>query len=187
MKKLLIFCLALTMAIPAFSQEPELSKKEQKALQKQLKKEQQADEAKKKMLLTALMVEQQQFVLEADQLRDKRGTTINVSSMINFIACDSVNGVIQIGSNSYVGMNGVGGITIEGPIANYEYELNEKNGTYSVSYNIRSSTGNYDVRMSIFGEGRADATVSSNWPGRVSYSGYLVRPVTSKVYKGMSF
>jgi len=139
------------------------------------------------MLLTRLMVEHQQFVLEADQLRDKRGNTVNVSSMINFIACDSVNGVIQIGSNSYVGMNGVGGITIEGPISNYKYELNEKNGTYSVSYNVRSSTGNYDVRMTVFGEGRADASVSSSWPGRLSYSGYLVRPATSKVYKGMSY
>ena len=187
MKKLLIFCLALTMAIPTFSQEPELSKKEQKALQKQLKKEQQADEAKKRMLVTSLMVEHQQFVLEADQLKDKRGNTVNVSSMINFVACDSVNGVIQIGSNSYVGMNGVGGITIEGPIANYKYDLNEKNGTYNVSYNIRSSTGTYDVRMSIFGAGRASATISSSWPGQVSYSGYLVRPATSKVYKGTSY
>jgi Domain of unknown function (DUF4251) len=141
MKQILILSLAIFMAIPAFTQTQELSSKERRQLQKQLKKEQQAEQAAQKMVLTKLMVEHQTFVLEADRLKDKRGNTVNVSSMINFVACDSVNGVIQIGSNSYVGMNGVGGITLEGPIANYKYELNEKNNTYSVSYNVRSSTG----------------------------------------------
>lgn len=187
MKQILVLSLALFMAIPVFTQAQELSKKEQKALQKQLKKEQQADQAAQQMAITELMVLHQKFVLEADRLRDKRGNTINVSSMINFIACDSVNGVIQIGSNSYAGMNGVGGITVEGPISNYKYELNEKNLTYIVSYNVRSSSGTYDVRMTVFGEGRADAIVSSNWPGRVNYSGYMVPPIASKVYKGTSY
>lgn len=186
MKKILIICLAIIMAIPTVSMAQELSKSEQRKLDKQLKKEQQAEEAKQKMALVALMVEHRKFVLEADRLRDKRGQTVNVPSMLNFVACDSTEGVIQIGSNHYVGMNGVGGITVDGPVSNYEYEFNEKNGTYSVNYNIRSSTGSYDVRMTIFGEGRADATVSSNWPGRVSYSGFLVPPATSRVYKGTS-
>ncbi len=187
MKKILILGLALFMAIPAFTQDQELSKKEQKKLQKELKKEQQAEEAAKKTLLTGLMIEHRKFVLEADQLRDKRGNTVNVSSMINFIACDSVTGVIQIGSNQYVGANGVGGITAEGPIANYKSSFNEKNMTYSVSYNVRTTIGTYDVRMSIFSEGRADASVSSTWPGRVNYSGYLVPPSVSKVHKGTSY
>ncbi len=187
MKQILILSLALFMAIPVFTQAQELSRKELKALQKQLKQEQQAEQAAPQLAITELMVVNQKFVLEADRLRDKRGNTVNVSSMINFIACDSVNGVIQIGSNSYVGMNGVGGITVEGPISNYKYELNEKSLTYSVSYNVRSPSGTYDVRMTVFGEGRADATISSNWPGRLNYSGYLVSPIASKVYKGTSY
>lgn len=185
MKRILVVIVAIMMAIPVFSQE--LSKKEQKKLQKELKKEQKAEEATRKALIVGLMVEHRKFVLEANRLQDKRGKTLNVSSMINFIACDSVNGVIQIGSNSYVGANGVGGITVEGPVSNYEYELNEKNQTYTVSYNVRSPSGMYDVRMSINSEGRADATISSNWPGRVHYSGYLVPPSVSKVYKGTSY
>jgi hypothetical protein len=76
---------------------------------------------------------------------------------------------------------------VEGPIANYKSSYNEKNGTYSISYNIRSTIGAYDVRISVFGEGRADATVTSTWPGRLSYSGFLVPPAVSKVYKGMSY
>jgi hypothetical protein len=187
MKRVLIIILAASMLIPAFAQEQELSKKEQKALQKQLKKEQEAEEATKRALMVGLMIEHRKFVLEADRLQDSRGNSANVSSMINFVACDSVNGVVQIGSDLYIGGNGVGGITVEGPIGNYKSSYNEKNGTYSISYNIRSNIGAYDVRISIYGEGRAEATVTSNWPGRLNYSGYLVTPAVSKVYKGMSY
>lgn len=185
MKQFIIFLIAFLLAAPAFSQE--LSNKEQRKLQKQLKKEQQAEEAAKTAAVVGLMVEYQRFVLEADQLRDKRGNTVNVSPSINFIACDSINGVIQIGSNSYVGQNGVGGITVEGPISNYKYTTNEKNGTYNVSYNVRSTVGHYDVRMTVFSNGRGDATVSSTWPGQLNYIGNLVPPSISKVYKGTSY
>jgi len=187
MKPILTFAIAMLMAVPALTQDQELTKKEQRQLQKQLKREQQAEEAEKKALVVGLMVEHRKFVLEADRLMDKRGNSVSVSSMINFIACDSINGVIQIGSNSYVGMNGVGGITVEGPIGNYKYSRNEKNNSYSISFNIRSTTGNYDVRINTTSEGRADATVSSTWPGRLNYAGYLIPPSLSKVFKGMSY
>jgi hypothetical protein len=187
MKRILMLLTVLLMAIPTFSQEQELSKKEQKKLEKELKKEQKAKEAAQKAMVIGLMVEYQRFVLEADRLRDKRGNTVNVSSMINFIASDSINGVIQIGSQHYAGLNGVGGITVDGPISNYKYTFNEKSGSYSVSYNVRSSVGTYDVRMTAYADGRADATISSTWPGRVNYSGYLVPPAGSKVYKGTSY
>ncbi len=175
------------MLLPVFAQAQELSKKEQKALQKQLNKEQQEEENAKRAVMVGLMIEAQTFVLEAERLQDNRGNTVNVSSMINFIACDSVNGVVQIGSDLYIGGNGVGGVTVEGPVSNYKYTFNEKKGTYSLSFNIRSTLGSYDVRMSVYGEGRAEATVTSNWPGRLSYSGDLVQPSSSRVYKGISF
>jgi len=187
MKRILIIVFAILLVIPALAQGQELTKKQQKELQKQLKKEQQAEEASKRALMVGLMIEHRSFVLEADRLQDSQGNTLDVSSMINFIACDSVVGVIQVGSNSYVGSNGVGGITVEGPISNFKSTFNEKNSTYAISYMVRSTTGTYNVRISVYSEGRADAIVSSNWPGRITYSGYLVPPSVSKVYKGTSF
>lgn len=186
MKSFLSLVVVLFMISPTLSQAQELSKKEQKALNKQLKEEQKAEEAAAFTAMAGLMVEHKTFVLEADRLQDSKGNTIQVSSMINFIACDSVNAVIQIGSDQYIGRNGVGGVTIEGPISNYKYDFNEKKGVYTLSYNVRSPLGAYDVRMSVFGEGRAEATITSNWPGRLSYYGILVPPVASKVYKGQS-
>jgi hypothetical protein len=132
------------------------------------------------------MVQQQRFVLEADRLRDKRGSTVNVPSTLNFIAVDSLDGVLQIGSNAYVGLNGVGGITVEGSVTGYEFKLNERNGSYNVKYFLRSPSGSYDVQMVVFGDGRADATVSSTWPGKLNYSGFLVPPGASRVWKGTS-
>lgn len=184
MKKYFFLVILAAFSINAFSQQPELSKSEQRKLQKQLKKEQQAEEAAKKAAIIGLMVEHRQFVLEADRLRDKMGVTVNVSSMINFLAVDSITGVIQIGSNAYVGLNGVGGITVEGRVTNYKYTFNEKSASYNISYNVASASGTYDITLSVFSDGRADATVRSNWPGQLNYSGYLVPPSMSKVFKG---
>lgn len=185
MKRVIIILVALLMVGPVFSQE--LSRKERRQLEKEMKKEQQAEEAARKAELVNLMVIHQRFVLEADQLRDKRGNSVQVSSTINFIAADSISGVIQVGSNSYVGRNGVGGITVEGPLSNYKYTVNEKNGYYNVTYDLRTKAGTYMVRMNISSNGRADAEVSSSWPGKLNYSGYLIPPAISKVYQGSSF
>lgn len=182
MRRILLIGLSLLMALPAWTQE--LSKKEQRKLEKELKQEQQAREAELQSALVKMMVEHQRFVLEANRLRDKRGSTVNVSSNINFIAVDSLSGVLQIGSNAYVGLNGVGGITEEGSVSSYEYSFNEKSSSYNVKYFLRSPGGNYDVQMVVYSDGRADATVSSNWPGRLTYSGFLVPPGTSRVWKG---
>jgi len=186
MKKIITIMFALLIAMAAFSQEQELSKKEKKKLEKELKKEQEAKDAEVKAQVVALMVEYQRFVLEADRLRDSKGNQVNVSANLNFIASDSISGVIQIGSNSYVGMNGVGGITAEGAISNYKFTYIEKSKSYNVTYNLRSTIGNYDIQMTVFSDGRADATVSSTWPGRLNYSGYVVPPSQSRVYKGNS-
>ena len=133
------------------------------------------------------MVHYHRFVLEAHSLKDKRGNTVNVSSNINFIASDSISGVIQVGSNNYIGSNGVGGTTVEGSIADYKYTVHEKSGSYNVSYYLRTSVGSYDVRLTIYPDGRADAAVrSTTWGDQLRYSGFVVPPALSKVYKGSS-
>lgn len=151
---------------------------------KELKKEQEAEEQTRKSEIVSWMVRNQQFVLEADRLRDKYGNTSMVSSLINFLASDSTVGVIQIGSDRYVGMNGVGGITVDGRISQYKFSRNERNDTYNVRYHLGTPSGNYDVNMVVFPDGRAQASVTSNWPGQLNYMGYLVPPAASRVFKG---
>lgn len=185
MKRVLILVIAALLTLPAFTQE--LSKKEQRKLAKELKKEQQAEEAAQKAQIVGVMVHYQRFVLEANTLKDKRGNSVQVSSNLNFIASDSISGVIQVGSNSYIGSNGVGGVTVEGSISEYKYTKNEKSGSYSISYYLRTPVGSYDVQMTASPNGRADASVSSTtWGDKLNYSGFLVPPAMSRVYKGHS-
>ena len=185
MKRVIIIVFAALLTLPAFTQE--LSKKEQKKLAKELKKEQKAEEAAQQAAVVNAMVLYQRFVLEANTLTDKRGNTLQVSSNINFIAADSLTGVIQVGSNTYIGRNGVGGVTVEGSISNYKFTLHEKSGSYNITYYLRTPLGSYDVRMTAFPDGRADADISSStWGGRLRYSGYLVPLGISRVFKGTS-
>jgi hypothetical protein len=185
MKKVLSILLVALLALPAFTQE--LSKKEQKKLQKELKNEQKAEELAQQAKVVATMVDYGRFVLEANQLRDKRGSTVNVSSNINFIAADSLTGVIQVGSHTYIGRNGVGGLTVEGSISDYAFTKHEKSGSLTITYYLRSVVGSYDVRIVVYPDGRADGTVSAaTWGGRISYSGYLVPLGVTRVYKGSS-
>ena len=185
MKRFIGIMLAVLIALPVFTQE--LSKKERKQLEKELKKEQQAEEAAQMASVVEAMVFYQRFVLEANTLRDKRGNSVQVSSDINFIGADSLTGVIQVGSNIYIGQNGVGGITLDGSIADYKYTRHEKSGSYSVSYYLRTPLGSYDVRLTVYPDGRANADVqSSSWGDRLHYSGNLVPPGISRVFKGSS-
>ena len=185
MKRVIIFVFTLLLSIPAFTQE--LSKKEQKQLEKELKKEQKAEEAAQKSAVVDAMVLYQRFVLEANTLKDKRGNSLQVSANINFIAADSLTGVVQVGSNTYIGRNGVGGITVEGEISDYKFTKHERSGSYHITYFLRTPVGSYDLRITAYPDGRADADVSSTtWGSRLRYSGYLVPPGMSRVFKGSS-
>ncbi|PID92334.1 MAG: hypothetical protein CSA96_03750 [Bacteroidetes bacterium] len=184
MKRTILISLLLLSGLLAWSQE--LSKREQRQLIKQLKQEQRAEELAHQSALVKAMIEQHCFVLEAYQLRNTYGYTTQVNSSINFVAADSVSGVIQIGQNAYVGANGVGGITVEGQISGYKYKQDPKNGTFTVNYHVSATGGNYDVRLVAFSDGRAEASISSNWPGTLTYVGNLVPPGISRVFKGRS-
>jgi hypothetical protein len=185
MKRAFTIVLIALLTLPAFTQE--LSKSEQRKLQKQLKKEQQAEERAKSAEVVTAMLTYRKFVLEANSLRNKQGESIQVTSALNFVAADSTTGVLQIGSDAGIGANGVGGVTVQGELSGYKFTLHEKSGSYNVSYYLRSPVGTYDVRLTAFPDGRADATISNaTWGGRITFSGYLIPPGLSRVYKGMA-
>ena len=187
MKRILIVLITMAFIIPAWGQEEgELSRREKRKLERQERKARMEEEREKTAKLVEYMAENQQFVLEANLLFDKYGQSFPVSPNINFVAVDSLEGVIQIGSNMYIGSNGVGGVTLEGSVGNYEFTENEKKGYYSISYSLTTSAGTYDVFMTMNKNGNADATVRGNFGGSIRYSGDVEHPSVSRVYKGMS-
>ncbi|MFV0376480.1 MAG: DUF4251 domain-containing protein [Mangrovibacterium sp.] len=154
-------------------------------MSKQAKKEQRELIRKQNAALTSLAIDSSAFVLEADQLRSKRGTTINVPSSLNFVAVNGKNGFVQIGSNAAVGTNGVGGVSVDTQVTKITVEKNAKTGAYSIQLNCMSTAGIFDISISSSDDGQmATATIGGNWGGKLTYIGRLVPLPLSTVYKG---
>jgi hypothetical protein len=187
MKTILSLLIAFVFILGAYSQneEQQLTAKELKRLQKEQKMAEKAAEEERMAELTRFMVEQQQFVLEADYLGDKYGQRVPVTPTINFVLVDSLVGTVQFGSAEKVGYNGVGGITVDGRITKYEYSLiGKKKDSYSIRLIFMSSIGTYDITLMVNSQGYADASIRGTWSGQLNYFGKLVPLTLSRVYKG---
>ncbi len=187
MKSLLTFLMAFVLVLGAFSQEEsqQLSQKEIKKLQKEQKKAARAAEEERMAEVTRFMVNQQQFVLEADFLSDKYGQRVPVTPTINFVMIDSLVGTVQFGDAQGMGYNGVGGLTVDGKVTKYEYSvIGKKEDSYSIRLILMSSIGTYDITLMVNSQGYADAQIRGNWSGQLNYHGKLVPLTLSRVYKG---
>jgi len=135
---------------------------------------------------TEKLLNSQSYVLEAKFLSGRSGTRFFVPSSLNFISIDTTSIIIQIGSNTRLGYNGVGGVTITGKIHYYKVEANEKRKTFYVRMSMMGSTGSYDIFMNVNLSGSATATVTGLYPGSVIYDGDLVPLKEARIYKGRS-
>ena len=185
MKYLFIIAFTLICTTAAIGQQSNEKTRRQRS--KELKKELKLQEELIQAKLTHSLVEQQRFVLEATTIREDRGSSVTVNPDINFIAVDSLQGVLQFATGTSVNRNGVGGTTDEGSVQNYQYKLNEKNGTYIIDFFLHALNRSYDVTITAHRNGKAQATVTSNKFGKISYSGKLVAPSSSRAWKGSTF
>lgn len=179
MKHIVFFIMAFFF-VNVFSvqaQDEKLSKKEKR------KMERKAEQARV-YERTGNLLDSMQFVLEADYLNNQRGYRVVVPNTLNFIKIDSNDAVLQVGRNSGMGSNGLGGTTAEGNISRYEVNKNEKKRTYDVRMNVNTNIGHYDVFMLVSADGRARATISGVYPGKLTWEGDIVSLEDSRVYKG---
>ena len=179
MKKLVVILLILMVSPGVWAQQETesstLSKKEKRQL-----------EQEKQFQQTQALLESRNFVLEADFLQDRYGNRVFVSSIINFIAIDSTEAVIQIGSNHSFGPNGLGGVTAKGRITNWELKSNDKKKTFRLTVNVMTSIGIYDVNFSIGSSGRTTALLTGLRRGNLSFEGNLIPLQESAVFEGNS-
>ena len=101
MNKIIILIVLVISATGIWSQEAKkpttMTRKEKKEL-----------ELDKEFHMNKSMLDNRDFVLEANYLQDKLGNRSFVNSVINFIAVDSVTAIIQVGSDYHNGPKGVG-------------------------------------------------------------------------------
>ena len=185
---MLLFVMGLS-GLSLFGQvENSIDSETSKKLTRQQKIEQRRIEEEAMAKLVHQMVQDRQFVLEANYLGNQTGERIVVSSRINFIAVDSNKIVIQLASLSGIGgPNGMGGITAEGSVTGFDVKkLGKAQNVYSIRLFTMTKIGSYDIFFSISPSGYADATISGTTSGKLLYYGRVVPLKQSKVFKAMS-
>jgi hypothetical protein len=133
-------------------------------------------------------LQNQDFVLEADNLTFKNGTTAFVNSSTNFISVKGNRAVVQISpSNMSAGPNGVGGVTVDGTISGQKITMG-KNGRITFSMNVTGIGINAQVEIYMFPDSnQASATVYPNFNSNTVWlSGKIVPYESSNVFEGMS-
>lgn len=128
------------------------------------------------------------FILEATQLNGPTGLPFSVSPSTNFFAVKGNKVILQFG-NGTGGRNGVGGMTAEGFINNYEFKKpkSPKKGL-TVSGNIRPK-GSGDrgaFYLTVNDDGNAYLHVTLPYGGRISMSGRLMDLSKAGVFKGQT-
>jgi len=148
------------------------------------KKERRDAEREQEFQQIKSMLDNKNFVLQADYLQDRYGNRVLVSSMINFVAVDSTEATIQIGSNFSNGPNGVGGVTAKGKITKWELTENPKNKSFMLNMNVMTMIGIYDLSIDIGASGKGSAILTGTTMRSLTFDSNLVPWERNTVYVG---
>ncbi|MDY3070297.1 MAG: DUF4251 domain-containing protein [Parabacteroides sp.] len=184
MKNLILILTAL-IATTNFAQAQKTDKEERARLRQERKAEQE--------ILDSLLFEQskqsienKKFVLEADRVMFKHGTTAYVTSNTNFVMVNEDKATVQIAFNVPVsGPNGIGGITVDGLMTDFNMK-EDKKGNLSVDFNVSGVGISARINISL-PKGSSTATINvlptfnSN---RLTLSGHILPLEQSTVFKG---
>jgi hypothetical protein len=136
----------------------------------------------------AAAVQNRDFVLEANQVTFKNGSTVFVNSTTTFISVKGNRAVVQISpSNFSSGPNGVGGVTVDGNISGMQ-RMVDKKGRVTVSFNVTGIGINAQVEIYMVpGTNRASATIYPNFNSNTVWmEGNIVPYSSSNVFEGNS-
>ena len=128
------------------------------------------------------------FVLQVDNVTFRSGNTAFVNSSTNFISVKGNRAVVQISpSNFAAGPNGVGGVTVDGGISNYQITTDRK-GRVNLTYNVSGIGISAQVEVYIVpGSTYAQATIYPNFNSNTLWlSGTVVPYNNASVIEGSS-
>ena len=133
-------------------------------------------------------VKNQDFVLEAQTVQFRNGSTVFVNDMTNFISVKGNRAVVQISPSDFAaGPNGVGGVTVDGMISGQEYRVGKK-GFATYSFNVMGIGINAQVEIYLTpGTNQASATIYPNFNSNTVWlQGNIVPYENSRVIEGSS-
>lgn len=133
--------------------------------------------------------EAKEFVLEADQVSFKSGSTAQVSSNTNFVAVQGDKAVVQVAFDIPVsGPNGLGGVTVSGSTSDYRQSVDKK-GNIRVSMNVIGTGISAQVYINLpNGGNQASVDISPNFNSRrITLRGELLPLSEGNIFQGRTF
>ena len=134
-------------------------------------------------------VKNQDFVLQAQTVQFKNGSTVFVNSATNFISVKGNRAVVQISPSNYAsGPNGVGGVTVDGMVSGQEYKVG-KRGYATYSFSVMGVGINAQIEIYLTpGTNQASATIYPNFNSNTVWvQGNIVPYENANVIEGSSF
>ena len=194
MKKSITFVallLVATLGSVSMAQDAETTK-----TRKELRDEKRAQYKAEEKLMNELdyhnaliALQNQQFVVEADQLNLRNGATVFVNSGTNFLMVNKDRGTVHVAFNTALsGPNGIGGVTVDGNISGMKAET-DKDGNIHCSFGIQGVGISAEVFVTLYyGSNEANVTVSPNFNSNtLSMSGEMVSIDDSTIFKGYAY
>ena len=170
---LTVFLLMLAGSAAA-QEERELTKAEKKALQERIDSLQHAEAVE--------AIESKAFTLEADRVVFKYGQTAYVTSNTNFVSVHDDQATVQVAFNIPIsGLNGLGGVTVEGSFSKYDLNV-------TLSINVMGTGISARVDITLYaGSNEATVNILPNFSSnRLTLNGVIVPLHKSQVFKGRS-
>lgn len=131
-------------------------------------------------------VKDNDFVLEAKRVEFRRGYYKEVTPMTNFISVKGNSATIQLAlSNVFSGVNGLGGITVDGKISNVKMGTDKK-GDLHCSMMVQGAAVSASITFTLVkGSNKCSVTVNPVFNGnRITFIGDLYPTPESNIYKG---
>ncbi len=165
MKKIYLAILFFAMIIP---------------LQAQSKKELKEQKAKENYAKTKELVNSKNFVFEADWASTQKGRRINLTTNPNFLKVQGDQVIADMPyfgvAQSAIGYSGDAGIKFETAPEKYSVDFNDGKYKITVKFDARNKSENFNTVLTIFKNGNASLSISSNSRNHISYDG-KVKPL----------
>ena len=195
MKRIVSFIVVLAVAMCGMTQvmAHKSITKEAKKVEREIKKQerlaQDAVEGQEEFNAAVQAINNQSFVLEANNIQPMNGQVFYVNSNTNFVSLNDGQAMVQIASNSpYPGPNGLGGITVQGSASNVQVKQ-ENNGNVYLSMSVQGIFISATVNLVLYsGTNNAMVTVDPNFSGNdLTMNGTLLPYSDSNVFQGTTY
>jgi len=141
---------------------------------KELKKQQQKEDYQK----TKNLIDNKDFVFEADWAISYKGKRVNIAgdAYTLILKRDASIAFLPFYGRGYsgAGYGGDGGIKFEVKGVSYDREHNDKKTKTIIRYEVKDKSENYKIILTVYSNGNADLSISSNNRSNMSYDGKIV-------------